>query len=156
MTTPQAPKTPETPATEALVDTNKLVAERREKLAAIRAQGVAFPNDFKPTDRAANLHAAHDGTDAEVLEGQAVKASVGGRLMLKRVMGKACFGTLQDATGRIQVYVTLDNVGVSSTDASTTATYSSTTTNGCGTRITPRQSAIWRRKTPIPNSRLLT
>ncbi|MFN3888478.1 MAG: lysine--tRNA ligase, partial [Aquabacterium sp.] len=110
MSTPHSHDTHASPA-DTLVDTNKLVAERREKLAAIRAQGVAFPNDFKPADRAGALHAAHDGTEAEALEAQAVKASVGGRLMLKRVMGKACFGTLQDATGRIQVYVTLDNVG---------------------------------------------
>jgi lysyl-tRNA synthetase class 2 len=114
MTTPQHPATHESHASvnaELMVDTNKLVAERREKLAAIRAQGVAFPNDFKPADRAAPLHATHDGTEAEPLEAQNVKVSVGGRLMLKRVMGKACFGTLQDATGRIQVYVTLDAVG---------------------------------------------
>ncbi|HRH28881.1 MAG TPA: lysine--tRNA ligase, partial [Aquabacterium sp.] len=111
MTTHLPHTTPETHAPEAQVDTNKLVAERREKLAVIRAQGVAFPNDFKPADRAAPLHAAHDATEAPELEAQNVSASVGGRLMLKRVMGKACFGTLQDATGRIQVYVTLDNVG---------------------------------------------
>ncbi len=114
MTTPQKPSATEqahAPSTEVLVDTNKLIEERREKLNAIRAKGVAFPNDFKPADRAAALHAAHDGTDAETLEGQAVHVTVGGRLMLKRVMGKACFGTVQDATGRIQVYVTLDNVG---------------------------------------------
>ena len=114
MTTPQKPSATDhaqaTPA-EALVDTNKLIEERREKLNGIRARGVAFPNDFKPADRAAALQAQHDGTEAEALEAQAVKVSVGGRLMLKRVMGKACFGTLQDATGRIQVYVTLDNVG---------------------------------------------
>ncbi|MDI1350727.1 lysine--tRNA ligase [Aquabacterium sp.] len=121
MTTPQHPATPASTspevAPELVVDTNKLVAERREKLAAIRAQGVAFPNDFKPADRAGALHAAHDGTESEVLAAQGVKASVGGRLMLKRVMGKACFGTLQDATGRIQVYVKLDNVGADKLDA---------------------------------------
>ncbi|MDO9237238.1 MAG: lysine--tRNA ligase [Aquabacterium sp.] len=111
MTTPQHPATHESVTAELMVDTNKLVAERREKLAAIRAEGVAFPNDFKPADRAAPLHAAHDATEPEALDAQANKVTVGGRLMLKRVMGKACFGTLQDATGRIQVYVTLDAVG---------------------------------------------
>ena len=89
MTKPNTPTPDQTDATEAApVDTNKLVAERREKLAAIRAQGVAFPNDFKPADRADKLHAAHDGTEAPDLEAQAVVARVGGRLMLKRVMGK--------------------------------------------------------------------
>ena len=93
-------------------DENKLIAERREKLAAIRAQGgVAFPNDFKPSHRAAALHAEHDATEAQALEAANVQVSVAGRMMLKRVMGKACFATIQDATGRIQLYVTLDGVG---------------------------------------------
>jgi lysyl-tRNA synthetase class 2 len=74
MTTPQQPAaTHESVTAELMVDTNKLVAERREKLAAIRAQGVAFPNDFKPADRAAPLHAAHGATEAEPLEAQAIK-----------------------------------------------------------------------------------
>jgi lysyl-tRNA synthetase class 2 len=93
-------------------DENKLIAERREKLAAIRARGVAFPNDFKPTHHAANLHLKHASTPNEELEPQAVKVAVAGRMMLKRVMGKACFATLQDASGRIQLYVTQDAVGV--------------------------------------------
>ena len=67
MTTPQHPNQTEAVSSEPQVDTNKLVAERREKLAAIRAQGVAFPNDFKPADRAVNLHAAHDGTVSKLL-----------------------------------------------------------------------------------------
>ncbi|HEY9027759.1 MAG TPA: OB-fold nucleic acid binding domain-containing protein, partial [Burkholderiaceae bacterium] len=93
-------------------DENKLIAERREKLAAIRAQGgVAFPNDFKPEHRAAALHAEHDGAEAAALEAADVKVSVAGRMMLKRVMGKACFATIQDATARIQLYITLDGVG---------------------------------------------
>ena len=100
--------TPPTPP----LDENKLIAERREKLAAIRAQGgVAFPNDFKPTHRAAALHAEHDATEATALEAADVKVSVAGRMMLKRVMGKACFATIQDSTSRIQLYVTLDGVG---------------------------------------------
>ena len=99
-------------------DENKLIAERREKLKALREQskaqgGVPFPNDFKPADRAAALIAAHEATEPEALEAQAVTVSVGvgGRMMLKRVMGKASFATVQDATGRIQLYVTRDAVG---------------------------------------------
>jgi lysyl-tRNA synthetase class 2 len=93
-------------------DENKLVAERREKLAAIRAKGgVAFPNDFKPTHRAAELHHRHDATPPEGLEATPAPVAVAGRMMLKRVMGKACFATIQDASGRIQLYVTLDGVG---------------------------------------------
>ncbi|MFO6420216.1 lysine--tRNA ligase [Hylemonella sp. W303a] len=97
-------------------DDNQLIAERREKLKAIREQqtqgrGPAFPNDFKPADRAAAIHAAHEGQTPEGLLEQAPRASVAGRMMLKRVMGKASFATLQDATGRIQLYVTRDAVG---------------------------------------------
>jgi lysyl-tRNA synthetase class 2 len=102
-------RNPPAPAADA---ENSLIAERREKLAAIRARGgVAFPNDFKPQHRAAELHARHGQIGNDELEPQAVRVSVAGRMMLKRVMGKACFATLQDATGRIQLYVTQDAVG---------------------------------------------
>lgn len=97
-------------------DDNQLIAERREKLSALREQAAAsgsavFPNDFKPQHRAAALHHQYDQSDNETLEPQAVAVSVAGRMMLKRVMGKACFATLQDATGRIQLYITQDMVG---------------------------------------------
>jgi lysyl-tRNA synthetase class 2 len=92
-------------------DDNQLIAERREKLAALRRAGVAFPNDFKPRHHAADLHHRYGQVPNEELEPQAVRASVGGRMMLKRVMGKAAFATLQDASGRLQLYVTQDAVG---------------------------------------------
>ncbi len=94
-----------------MTEDNQLMAERREKLQALRAQGIAFPNDFKPKHHAADLHHKHGQVPNEELEPQAVKATVAGRMMLKRVMGKACFATLQDGTGRIQLYVTQDAVG---------------------------------------------
>ncbi len=93
------------------LDENKLIAERREKLAQIRKQGVAFPNDFKPTHHAADLQLRHGSTANEELEPQAIRVAVAGRLMLKRVMGKASFGTLQDASGRLQLFVTRDTLG---------------------------------------------
>jgi len=93
------------------LDENKLIAERREKLAQIRKRGVAFPNDFKPTHHAADLQLRHGNTPNEELEPQAVRVAVAGRLMLKRVMGKASFGTLQDASGRLQLFVTKDTLG---------------------------------------------
>jgi lysyl-tRNA synthetase class 2 len=97
-------------------DENQLIAERRDKVRALReAQkkggGVAFPNDFKPSDRAEALHAAHGDKEPVALEGAGIRASVAGRMMLKRVMGKASFATLQDQSGRIQAYVTRDAVG---------------------------------------------
>jgi len=98
-------------ATSPTTEDNALIAERREKLAAIRARGVAFPNDFKPKHRAAELLRKHGHLDNEVLEPQAVAVSIAGRLMLKRVMGKASFATVQDATGRIQLRVSVDAIG---------------------------------------------
>ena len=107
--TPTAPEA-------APVDENQLIAERREKLKAIRERqaqglGVAFPNDFKPAHHAATLHELHGDKTAEVLTEEGQLAKVAGRMMLKRVMGKASFATLQDSTGRIQIYVTRDDVG---------------------------------------------
>jgi lysyl-tRNA synthetase class 2 len=98
-------------------DENAIIAERRQKLAALRAQGQAFPNDFRRTALAAELHARHAADDNAKLEPAAIEVAVAGRLMLKRVMGKACFGTLQDMSGRIQLYVTLDGVGADALDA---------------------------------------
>ena len=95
---------------------NQLILERREKLKAIRqaqadGKGVAFPNDFKPQDRAVRLIASYDGEAKDELDPQKIVASVAGRMMLKRVMGKASFATLQDSTGKIQIYVTNEGVG---------------------------------------------
>ncbi len=99
------------------LDENHVIAERREKLKALREQGVAFPNDFRPQHRAAALHAQYDEVESEALDAQAVKVSVAGRMMLKRVMGKASFATAQDATGRIQFYISRDGVGEEVYDA---------------------------------------
>jgi lysyl-tRNA synthetase class 2 len=92
-------------------DENQLIAERREKLAALRKSGIAFPNDFKPDRHAADLQRQHGALPNEELEPQGIEVKVAGRLMLKRVMGKASFGTLQDGSGRIQLFVTKDGVG---------------------------------------------
>jgi lysyl-tRNA synthetase, class II len=92
-------------------DDNQLIAERRDKLKALRARGVAFPNDFRPRHQAVDLHHRHGQVPNEELEPQGVQVVVAGRMMLKRVMGKACFATLQDSSGRIQLYVTQDAVG---------------------------------------------
>ena len=107
--------TPATPES-APVDENQLIAERREKLKVMRERqaqglGVAFPNDFKPAHHASNLHALHGDKTPEALVEEAQFAKVAGRMMLKRVMGKASFATLQDSTGRIQIYIVRDDVG---------------------------------------------
>jgi lysyl-tRNA synthetase class 2 len=97
-------------------DENSIIAERRAKLAALRERGVAFPNDFRPLHKAADLHEQYGGMDNQALEAQPVNVVVAGRMMLKRVMGKASFATIQDASGkkadgRIQLYITNDLAG---------------------------------------------
>ncbi len=101
-------------------DENQLIVERREKLRVLRqhqadGKGVAFPNDIKPEHRAETLFAQYSHLSNEELEPMAIKVHVAGRMMLKRVMGKASFATLQDASfgptgGRIQLYI--NNAGV--------------------------------------------
>ena len=103
-------------------DENSIIAERRAKLAVLRTQGVAFPNDFRPQHKAAALHEQYGNLDNEALEAQPVKVVVAGRMMLKRVMGKASFATVQDASGvkadgRIQLYITNDVAGIETHDA---------------------------------------
>src|SRR5687768_4562050 len=90
---------------------NKLIEERREKLRALRAKGIAYPNDWHPEHLAADLHRGFGGRSKEELEKGPAPAKVAGRMMLKRVMGKASFATLQDGSGRIQVYITQEVPG---------------------------------------------
>ncbi|QEA12164.1 lysine--tRNA ligase [Comamonas flocculans] len=102
-------------------DESQLIAERKDKLRLLRERqaqglGVAFPNDFKPARHAAELQARYGEVDDAELQAQAVQVSVAGRMMLKRVMGKASFATLQDGSlgatgGRIQLYITRDALG---------------------------------------------
>ncbi|MBX9899453.1 MAG: lysine--tRNA ligase [Burkholderiaceae bacterium] len=110
-------------APEANQDENSIIAERRAKLDAIRAAGVAFPNDFRPTHKAAGLQTQYADKTREELETLNVEVSIGGRMMLKREAGKkAAFATLQDASGakadgRIQLYVTSDKTGEAEMEA---------------------------------------
>jgi lysyl-tRNA synthetase class 2 len=103
------------------VDENQLIQERREKLKAIRqsqvdGKGVAFPNDYKPSHKAEALFTEFEAKTTEELAALGTTAKVAGRMMLKRVMGKASFCTLQDSSlgdtgGRIQIYVKGEDVG---------------------------------------------
>jgi len=98
-------------------DTNQIVEERRAKLRALREGGNPFPNDFRRTHLAAEAHALGAGLDNERLEAEPRKATVAGRMMLKRVMGKASFATIQDMSGRLQLYITRDALGEAHYDA---------------------------------------
>ncbi len=100
------------PADEAVpADENKIMAERRAKLARLRGEGIAYPNDFIREHLANVLDERFGALDNEALEKEPQRAKIAGRLMLKRVMGKASFGVLQDHSGRIQIYVSDDNTG---------------------------------------------
>jgi lysyl-tRNA synthetase class 2 len=95
-------------------DENKLIAERREKLRALRANGVAFPNDFRPDAFAGDLQREYD--DAEKWSAEAIAAAnrrvrVAGRIMAKRLMGKASFAQIQDTSGRMQLFLQQATLG---------------------------------------------
>ena len=93
-------------------DENQIIAERRAKLAAIRARGKpAFPNDFARTDHAADLHATHGDADREALAANNIEVAIAGRMLLKRVMGKASFATVQDGSGQIQLFINDQGIG---------------------------------------------
>jgi lysyl-tRNA synthetase, class II len=104
-------------AREEQLDENQIMANRRDKLTAIRTQGIAFPNDFKRDAFAGDLHEQYEQFDKDVLAERAIPVKVAGRIMLKRHMGKASFATIQDMTGRIQLYVNNQGVGEQVHDA---------------------------------------
>ena len=89
-------------------DDNKFIAERRGKLQQLREKGVAFPNDFRRDHLAGELQAEYADKPREFFEDTPVRVAVAGRMMSKRVMGKASFAGLQDMSGRIQIYVQRD------------------------------------------------
>jgi lysyl-tRNA synthetase, class II len=90
------------------LDENRLIAQRRDKLSALREAGSAYPNDFRRDALAADLHTRHDDADPEELQAAAIEVAVAGRMLGKRVMGKASFATLRDMTGDIQLFVQRD------------------------------------------------
>jgi lysyl-tRNA synthetase class 2 len=101
-------------------DENKLIAERRAKLAQLRAKAAdagpgeaasVYPNDFRRDSLAGQLHAAFGDRDAEWLEANPARVQVGGRMLFKRVMGKASFAKIADRTGQIQLFLQQDSVG---------------------------------------------
>ena len=100
-----------TPTPAAEQDENHIIAERRTKLAEWRNSGTAYPNDFSRENYAGKISSAYEEKTGEELEAAPVEVKVAGRIMLKRVMGKASFITISDMSGRIQVYVAKDKVG---------------------------------------------
>jgi lysyl-tRNA synthetase class 2 len=92
-------------------DDNRLVEERRAKLKALREQGFAYPNDFHREDLAADLQSRHGQQDIAALEASPARAKIAGRIMLKRVMGKASFATIRDASGAMQIFASDSDTG---------------------------------------------
>ncbi|SER12119.1 lysyl-tRNA synthetase, class II [Solimonas aquatica] len=93
------------------VDENYVIAARREKLDKLRAQGNAYPNGFRRDTLTADVHGFYGERDAASLESETQVFALAGRLMAKRVMGKASFGQLQDMAGRLQIFVQQNAVG---------------------------------------------
>ncbi|WP_174871922.1 lysine--tRNA ligase [Pectobacterium polaris] len=91
-------------------DLNNELKARREKLVALRETGIAFPNDFRRDSTSDRLHAEFDAKENEELEELGIEVTVAGRMMTRRIMGKASFVTLQDVGGRIQLYVSRDDL----------------------------------------------
>ncbi|HUH90730.1 MAG TPA: lysine--tRNA ligase, partial [Lysobacter sp.] len=96
------------------LDENRLIAERRAKLTALRGEGIAFPNDFRRDHYAGDLQADYADVEtwtAEALETRGHRVAVAGRLLLKRVMGKASFVQIQDESGRLQLFLQANALG---------------------------------------------
>src|SRR5258705_9996433 len=93
------------------VDENALIAERRAKLARLRDGGNAYPNDFRRDVLADELHTAYGEKTAEWFEQHPTGVVVGGRMMLKRVMGKASFAQIRDRSGAIQLFLQQNVLG---------------------------------------------
>ncbi len=92
------------------LDENRLIAQRREKLAELREQGNAFPNDFRRDVKNSELLAEYADTSAEDLKANLRRVKIAGRMMTKRVMGKASFANVRDVSGDMQLYVRRDDL----------------------------------------------
>ncbi len=104
-------KSPENPEAAAPEDENRLIAERRAKLSTLRGQANAFPNDFRRDALAQDLHGLYAQRSAESLEAEKIEVRVAGRMMAKRIMGKAAFTHVQDMSGRIQLFLQREVLG---------------------------------------------
>ena len=92
------------------LDENRLIVQRREKLARLRENGNAFPNDFRRDVMNAELAAEYENVSAEELKESPRRVKIAGRMMTKRVMGKASFANIRDMSGNMQLYLKRDNL----------------------------------------------
>ena len=96
--------------TELLQDEQDQIRQRREKLTALREETIAFPTDFRRDVVVGELLAKYDEKTKEELEAEHIRVKIAGRMMTRRIMGKASFSHLQDMSGQMQVYVARDNL----------------------------------------------
>ena len=92
----------------AVVDENEQIVQRKLKLNALREQGIAYPNDFVRETLSGDIHAQYEQFDHDALVAKNVRVTIAGRMLTRRVMGKAAFATIQDMAGKIQLYVARD------------------------------------------------
>jgi len=92
------------------IEEQEQVAQRRAKLQALRERGNAFPTSFRRTVIAAELYSAYEGSSKEALDDSPVRVKVAGRIMTRRIMGKASFCHIQDMSDKLQLYVARDNL----------------------------------------------
>ena len=109
--TPSEQTTAGTQPADAQGDENKLIAERRAKLDKVRGGGIAFPNDFRRDALADQLHTAYGDRPTEWFDQHTMAVKVGGRMMVKRVMGKASFAKIMDRSGEIQLFLQSATLG---------------------------------------------
>ncbi len=100
-----------------MTEESDIIRVRRDKLARWREQGGAYPNRFRRDAMARDLHERCADLGKAALEQAGIRVAVAGRVMLRRVMGKASFITLQDGSGQIQCYVRRDDVGETAYEA---------------------------------------
>jgi lysyl-tRNA synthetase class 2 len=91
-------------------DEQEQIRQRREKLTALREETIAFPTDFRRDVVVAELLAKYDEKSKEELEEAHLRVKIAGRMMTRRIMGKASFSHLQDMSGQLQIYVARDNL----------------------------------------------
>ena len=99
-----------TETTEQIQDEQDQIRQRREKLTALREETIAFPTDFRRDVVVGELLAKYSEKTKEDLEAEHFRVKIAGRMMTRRIMGKASFSHLQDMSGQMQVYVARDNL----------------------------------------------
>ncbi len=92
------------------LDEQEQIKQRRAKLNAIRENGIAFPTDFRRNVVSGELIAEYGEKTAEELEQEPIRVKLAGRIMTRRIMGKAAFCHIQDMSGKIQLYVARDHL----------------------------------------------